>query len=177
MCPARHISSWEQKGPRVSSARSRFSIRKWRAKVVCVRHCSRMRRRALMDRMSTRVRLYGGMSLKSALGAAQFKSLVSASVTGWTGLGKPVTWTPQKRAFLCFYNPKKNKDEMITTAAIRTLEVLKRVALLEFAVDPGMRTASCVSASYGEVCRRWAPIAGGRGSNQGSAAPFQQILK
>jgi hypothetical protein len=59
-------------------------------------------------------------------------------------LGKPVTWTPQKRTFLCFYNPKKNKDEMITTAAVKTLEVLKRIAVLEFAVDPVTRTASCM---------------------------------
>lgn len=51
---------------------------------------------------------------------------------------------------------------MITTAAIKTLEVLKHIALLEFAVHLGMRTASCVSGSYGIG----APIAGGTGSNQ-----------
>jgi hypothetical protein len=60
--------------------------------------------------------------LNPHLEAARYKTLVSASVTGWTGLGKPVTWTRQKPIFPCFYNPKKNKGEMITATANKTCE-------------------------------------------------------
>jgi hypothetical protein len=66
--------------------------------------------------------------------AARCKTLVSASVTGWTGLGKPVAWTLQKATFPCFYNPKKNKGEMITATANKIREAP------EFALDPGVRT-------------------------------------
>lgn len=65
---------------------------------------------------------------------------------------------------------------MNTTAAIKTLEVLKRIALPEFAADPGMHTASGVSGSYGEVYRRWCPCSRRR-VYQGFAALFQPIWK
>jgi hypothetical protein len=58
--------------------------------------------------------------------------------------------TTKTNLFPAFTTPRKT-DEMITTAAIKTLEALKRIALLELAIGPGMRTAICVYCSYGVV--------------------------
>jgi hypothetical protein len=92
----------------LSSARARFSIRS-DVSCLCVRHCCRMRTRALLDRMSSEFGVTAARLRNRHWEAAQFKSLVSPIVTGWTGLGKPVTWTTQKQTFSLLLQPQEKQ--------------------------------------------------------------------